>query len=308
MTTPPVCDYTDSDYQSSFWDKGGRAYEDAAEAIALRHLLPKSGRLMLEIGAGAGRNTPRYAGFEKIVLLDYSRTQLEQAQARLGTSEKYVYVAADAYRLPFVDGLFDGATMIRALHHMADAPKILAGTARVMQADSIFILEFANKKNLKSILRWLLRRQEWSPFTREPVEFVKLNFDFHPRAVFDWLAEAGFTVEAKRTVSHFRLGLLKRVVPAKWLAALDGLFQPTGEWFQFTPSVFVRARRVGRTGSPTRDAGDEKGRIADSTYGMFRCPECGHSPLAEKEARVECPSCGRAYEIRDGIYDFRQAI
>lgn len=296
MTTPPVCDYTDSDYQTSFWDQGGRAYEDAAEAIALKHLLPSNGKLMLEIGAGAGRNTPRYAGFERIVLLDYSRTQLEQAQARLGKSDKYVYVAADAYRLPFVDGLFDGATMIRALHHMADAPKILTGTARVMRNDSIFILEFANKKNLKSILRWLLRRQSWSPFTLEPVEFVKLNFDFHPRAVFDWLGEAGFTVEARRTVSHFRLGLLKRLIPAKWLAALDGLFQPTGEWFQFTPSVFVRARRVGRDSISTNNE------IA------FRCPECGHSPLAEKETRVECPSCGRAYEFRDGIYDFRQAM
>ncbi|MFZ5857022.1 MAG: methyltransferase domain-containing protein [Chloroflexota bacterium] len=296
MTNPPVCDYTDSDYQTSFWDKGGRAYEDAAEAIALKHLLPKSGRLLLEIGAGAGRNTPRYAGFERIVLLDYSRTQLEQAQARLGKSDKYIYVAADAYRLPFADGLFDSATMIRTLHHMADAPKVLVGVARVMQNDAIFILEFANKQNLKSILRWLLRRQNWSPFKREQVEFVKLNFDFHPRAVSDWLTEAGFTIEAKRTVSHFRIGLLKRVVPAKWLAAVDGLIQPTGEWWQLTPSVFVRARRVGQ--------------IANLSYSevIFRCPECGHSPLVQKEAEVGCPTCGRRYEFRDGIYDFRQPI
>ena len=296
MTNPPVCDYTNSDYQTSFWDKGGRAYEDAAEAIALKHLLPKSGRLLLEIGAGAGRNTPRYAGFERIVLLDYSRTQLEQAQQRLGRSDKYVYVAADAYRLPFVDGLFDGATMIRTLHHMADAPKVLAGAARVMQNDSIFILEFANKQNLKSILRWLLRRQSWSPFTREQVEFVKLNFDFPPRAVFDWLTEAGFTVEAKRTVSHFRIGLLKRVIPAKWLAAVDGLIQPTGEWWQLTPSVFVRAKRVGRNGIPPHNEV------------VFRCPECGHSPLVQKEAEVNCPACERRYEFRNGIYDFRQPI
>ncbi len=148
------------------------------------------------------------------------------------------------------------------------------------------------------MLRWVLRKQEWSPFTREPVEFAELNFDFHPEAVFDWLKEAGFTVEAKRTVSHFRVGLLKRMVPYKWLAAVDGLLQPTGEWFQFTPSVFVRARRVGRDIiSPHKDISD-----------WFRCPECGTSPLVIKEAEVKCPGCGRRYEYRDGIYDFRQPI
>ena len=292
-TTPPVCNYEGSDYQTSFWDQGGREYEDRTEAIALRRLLPKGGRLLLELGAGAGRNTPRYLGFDRIILLDYSRTQLEQAQQRLGSTDKYIYVAADAYRLPFVDGLFDAATMIRTLHHMADAPKAIGQVARILQSDSVFILEFANKKNIKSILRWLLRRQDWNPFTREPVEFVALNFDFHPRAVFDWLASSAFSVEAKRTVSHFRLGLLKRLVPAKWLAALDGLFQPTGEWFQFTPSVFVRARRAGR--------------IANPTYtDFFQCPECGQHPLASHADHLSCPACGRIYRIRDGIYDFRE--
>lgn len=296
MTTPPVCDYTDSDYQTSFWDLGGRAYEDAAEAIALKNLLPKSGKLMLEIGAGAGRNTPRYEGFERIVLLDYSRTQLEQAQKRLGISDKYVYVAADAYCLPFVDGLFDGATMIRTLHHMADAPKSLAQVGRVLQPKAVFILEFANKLNIKAILRWFLRRQSWNPFTREPVEFAELNFDFHPRSVFDWLTETGFTVEAKRTVSHFRLGLLKRLVPFKWLAALDGFVQPTGEWWQLTPSAFVRARRVGQKN------------ISTNNDVVFQCPECGISPLIQKELEMDCPGCGCRYEVRDGIYDFRQPI
>jgi len=296
MTEIPVCDYEGSDYQTSFWDKGGRAYEDAAEAIALKHLLPASGRLLLEIGAGAGRNTPRYAGFERIVLLDYSRTQLEQAQQRLGISDKYVYVAADAYRLPFVDSLFDGATMIRTLHHMADAPKAIAQAARVLRSDSIFILEFANKQNLKAILRWILRRQDWSPFTREPVEFAALNFDFHPGAVFDWLAASGFSVEAKRTVSHFRMGLFKRLIPAKWLAAADGFVQPTGAWWQLTPSVFVRARRVGPvSGLPSNEV-------------IFQCPECGQHPLDSKSDRLACPACGKSYLIRNGIYDFREPV
>ncbi|MDP2776289.1 MAG: class I SAM-dependent methyltransferase, partial [Anaerolineales bacterium] len=145
--TPPVCNYEGSDYQQSFWEQGGREYEDRAEAIALKRMLPKNGKLMLELGAGAGRNTPRYTGFERIVLLDYSTTQLAQAQGRLGRSDKYIYVAADIYRIPFLDRLFDSATMIRSLHHMADAPKALSQIRKVLQPNAILILEFANKLN-----------------------------------------------------------------------------------------------------------------------------------------------------------------
>src|SRR3990172_12775973 len=110
---PPICDYEGSDYQVSFWERGNRAYEDRVEAIALKRLLPQAGKMLLEVGAGAGRNTSRYLGFERIVLLDYSRTQLQQAQERLGQNDRYMFVAADAYRLPFVPGLFDAATTIR---------------------------------------------------------------------------------------------------------------------------------------------------------------------------------------------------
>ena len=118
---PPVCNYEGSDYQTSFWERGDRAYEDAAEGVAIKRLLPKEGNLLLELGAGAGRNTPRYHGYKKVVLLDYSRTQLEQAQQRLGQSERTMFIAADVYRLPFQNGIFDGATMIRTLHHYVGA-------------------------------------------------------------------------------------------------------------------------------------------------------------------------------------------
>jgi len=101
MATPPVCSYEGSDYQARFWDQGDRAYEDRVEAIALRRLLPPGGARLLELGAGAGRNTPRYAGFDHIVLVDYSRTQLEQALQRLGTGPRYTFVSADIYRLLF---------------------------------------------------------------------------------------------------------------------------------------------------------------------------------------------------------------
>ena len=296
MTRPPVCDYEGSDYQATFWDRGGRDYEDRVEAIALKRLLPKEGHLMLELGAGAGRNTARYAGFKRIVLLDYSRTQLQQAQQRLGNSERYVYVAADIYRLPFVDSLFDGATMIRTLHHMANAPQALAQVRRVLQPQATFILEYANKLNLKAILRYLLGRQSWSPFALEPVEFAALNFDFHPQEVRNWLAESGFQPNKTLSVSHFRIGILKRFLPTGLLVWLDSLAQWTGALWQLTPSVFVRAQA----------AGDQPAITPSDAF--FQCPDCGHTPLEEKRDRMICNQCRQQWAIKDGIYDFREPI
>jgi SAM-dependent methyltransferase len=291
---PPVCSYEGSDYQASFWEQGGRAYEDQVEAVALRRLLPKSGQLLLELGAGAGRNTPRYAGYQRVVLLDYSLTQLQQALERLGLNSRYTYVAADIYRLPFVSGLFNAATMIRTLHHMADVPQALQQVRRVLKPEGVFILEYANKHNLKAILRYLMRRQDWSPFSLEPVEFAKLNFDFHPQAVRDWLKECGFALQRQLTVSHFRLGLLKRIVPLPLLVRLDSLAQLTGDWWQLTPSVFTLSQATGD--SPNAPAG-----------AFFQCPACGGVDLSETSAMLTCALCGRQWPIVNGIYDFRLA-
>jgi len=291
---PPVIDYEGSDYQTSFWKEGGREYEDRCEQIALKRLLPDEGDLLLEIGAGAGRNTPRYKGYKRVVVNDYSLTQLQQAQEYLGKSNKYIYVAGDVYRLPFVNGLFDGATMIRVLHHMQDPTSALNQIARILQPQSPFLLEYANKQNLKAILRYWMGRQEWNPFNLEAIEFEKLNFDFHPRSVKNLLGEAGFKLERQLTVSHFRLNFLKKWVPTGILVALDSIFQYTGNWWQLSPSVFSRS--ISEKKSPDRPG-----------EGFFQCPAC-HNPLPEAKPssdKLVCPTCSKTYPVVDGIYDFR---
>ena len=291
---PPIIDYEGSDYQASFWDEGDREYEDHSERIALRRLLPDQGNLLLEIGAGAGRNTPRYGGFQRVVLLDYSLTQLQQAQKHLGRCERFIYVAGDVYRLPFVKDLFDGATMIRTLHHMKDPLTALNQVQRVLISKSPFILEYANKQNLKAILRYLFGRQEWSPFSLEAVEFADLNFDFHPKSIRKWLAEAGFELERQLTVSHFRINLLKKGIPTRVLVFLDSILQSTGSWWQLSPSVFTRSQII-KTPTEKKSAG------------FFQCPECA-GVLAERELETDqllCPTCSKTYPIVEGIYDFR---
>ena len=305
MTQTPVCDYEGSAYRTEFWGQG-REYEDAVERVALRHLLPPTGRRLIEIGAGFGRLADLYAGYDEVVFFDYALSQLRQARelwgdAGPGGRPRYVYAAGDFYNLPFVQGLFDTVTTVRTIHHAADARSVLQGVARIIVPNGTFVLEFANKQNLKAILRYLARRQGWSPFDREPVEFVELNFNFHPAWVREQLAGVGLPVDELRTVSHFRVGLLKRLVPTGLLVALDRLCQPTGRLWQLTPSVFARCQAS--SDKPSAPAG-----------AFFRCTVCGSTMLEDEGDHLYCVDCGVRFAVHDrhsangGIYDFKSAL
>jgi SAM-dependent methyltransferase len=293
--SPPVCDYEGSDYNARFWESGERAYEDQVERVALRRLMPPSGDTLIEVGAGFGRLADEYRGYRRVVLFDYSRTLLREAQAALGDDPRFIFVAGNWYQMPFVQGLFETVVQIRTLHHAADVPAVFAQLARISRPRAAYVLEFASKKNLKAILRYAARRQDWSPFTAEPVEFVELNFDFHPQWIREQLQVAGFDPGQMLTVSHFRIPFVKKVVPTSVLVALDGAAQRTGNWWQFTPSVFVLNRRLVTL---------EK--AAENLF--FACPHCG-TPLGKPQDMVlTCPGCARRWSVVDGLYDFKEPL
>ena len=285
---PRIIDYGESTYRDDFWVKG-REYEDLAERIALRKLLPPRGGRILEIGAGFGRLVPLYQGYDEIVLLDYSEALLQDARKVWGDG-KIRYAAANWYELPFADGAFDAVVSVRVLHHAEDLPALMREIARVLAPGGVYVLEFANKRNVKAIARYLLRRQTWSPFALEPVEFYPLHWDFHPRWMKDLLRGLGLAVEKELTVSHFRAQLLKRLMTARALAWADASLQWTGRFFQLTPSVFLKARAAG---APTSNADRP----------LYRCPHCGGSPSPVAEG-LSC-SCGRLYPVQDGVILFK---
>jgi len=292
---PPVIDYEGSSYKTDFWEGHGRDYEDLTERIALRRLLPPRGRRIVHLGAGYGRMTNELGGYDRVVVLDYSRTMLRDAQARLGTGERYIYVAADIYHLPLADGSCDAAAMERVIHHMADVPAALAEIRRVLAPGAPFVLEYANKRHLKAIVRYGFKRQTWSPFDLQPVEFVRLNFDFHPAYMARCLREAGFETRRRLALSYFRIELLKRMVPVLLLVLLDRLLQPTGQIAPYSPSVFTLNYATGDTPPAAVDGP------------LFKCPLCG-GMLQQTDSTLACEHGDGRWAIHDGIYDFKEII
>lgn len=294
---PRVCNYEGSDYQTRFWGEEKRSYEDRVERIALRRLMPPVGDTLIDIGAGFGRLGSEYSGYKRIVLFDYSRTLLREAQAHWGSDPRFFFVSGNWYQMPFVEGLFDTLVQVRTIHHAADVPALFEELGRIARPGADYVLEFANKHNLKAILRFRLGRQQWSPYNLEPVEFAEMNFDFHPRWMAEQLEKAGFTRGRTLSVSYFRVPILKRVVPTGILAGLDGLLQPSGSWLRLSPSIFTHNRAP-------------EGGTAASEDAFFACPSCQTSLGSVVNGEIVCPSptCGHRWAVVEGLYDFKEPV
>lgn len=292
-TSPQICDYEDSPWRTEFWP--GREYEDRAERIALAHMLPPRGKRLCEIGAGFGRLAEYYRGYERVILLDYSRSMLRQAADQWHGDARFLYVAADLYNLPLADSSLDAAVTVRVLHHLTDIPRAFGEISRVLRVGGCYLAEYANKHNAKAILRRALTGRGPDPFNLEPYEFVKLNFDFHPSYIDTQLRSAAFIPGECRAVSYFRIPLLKRLFPSRFLASLDGLLQRPTSRFQVSPSIFVSSRS-GKPGSPVLNPV------------LWRCPACGSTDVAESPSAVVCRACSHAYPIVDGIIDFKSQM
>lgn len=296
-----ICDYEGSQYRTEFWQNQNRAYEDAVERVAIRKLLPSQGGRLLEIGAGFGRLVDLYDGYQQVVLVDYARTQLEEAQKYLGDDERILYVVADVYNLPFIGDLFDALTMVRVMHHLTNVPAALTEIHRILMPNGTAVIEHANKLHLKSLLRWLLRRQAWSPFDHTPLEFVELNFNFHPVWMRQQFNAAGLRVRNTRAVSSYRADFLKRFISTSLLVTLDSWIQPAGNWWQLSPSLFLQAQ-------------PQKSDEAVAT-GFFRCPNCKSSELSQPKSTINsdsylliCQNCQCGWSFKDGIYDFKTPL
>lgn len=238
------------DYES-FWNES-RSYEDAVERIALRRLLAGLGGSCIDIGCGYGRLLNEYVSqMSEILLLDVSACMLDIAQKRISDAgfQNVGCVKGSLYELEALGRKFDTAISVRVLHHVGDVPYFFTEVNRILPMGGHFILEYANKRNILEIFRYLTHRPNLGPFEHTPSDRgIRKSSDilynnYHPAYIRELIKQAGFKVEETLTVSLFRNDRLKKLFGWERLSAMEKNLQKPFAFFTPGPSVFLRLQK-----------------------------------------------------------------
>ncbi|MBQ3306197.1 class I SAM-dependent methyltransferase [Candidatus Saccharibacteria bacterium] len=243
-----ISDYNGYDYKKIFWEDADRAYEDAADRMAIRKLLPKHMDKFVDIAGGYGRLADEYLPRAKsATLFDYSKTELKQAREIYGRRLKTK--AGDIYDLPFKDGEFTSLMMIRATHHFKDMKKVTAELYRILKPGGVAVIEVANKKTLPRMVRFLTRRTKINPFNRSVANLTDISkngfYNYHPKYMEDIFKKQGFKIEKVLSVSNFRNRTLKNVLGTERLIKLENGAQKVLAPVRFAPSIYYKLVKPG---------------------------------------------------------------
>ena len=244
--TKVISDYNGYDYKKIFWEDADRAYEDAADRMAIRKLLPKRMDNFVDIAGGYGRLADEYLPRAKsATLFDYSKTELKQAREIYGKRLKTK--AGDIYDLPFKDNEFEALMMIRATHHFKDMKKVTKELYRILKPGGIAVIEVANKKTLPRMVRFLTRRTKINPFDRSVANLTDISkngfYNYHPKYMEDIFKKQGFKIEKVLSVSNFRNRTLKNILGTERLIKLENGAQKILAPVRFAPSIYYKLEK-----------------------------------------------------------------
>ncbi len=297
----PIRTWESEEYHP-FWQRSNNAYLDRVERRILRGLMGTGG-WFIDLGGGYGRLMDLYKdAYQKVVISDYSMSMLEDANRRLSRNgiRNISLVAADVNRLPFIDGVFEAAMMIRLIHHIENPGPAIREVRRILKPGALFIFEYQNKRNFNFLIKARLGRMKGKDLTSlAPFLAGRLYWNFHPRAMERILAE-GFDIDRVLGGGIFwNRKFLTAVIPK--LEVIDsGLARFLGRR-SLTHQLFLRlhARK-------DESRLERRSRIQeDSVVGILRCLVCGQSELEHQGNRLTCSHCHQSYAIHDNIYDFR---
>ncbi len=254
ITLPCMPAHYDKFDYPSYWQD--RVYEHKAEVIAISSFLAKIKTVtsLLEVGAGYGRLTSSYFHrAKKIILTDPSAKLLSIAKdERHSNKLHFVHCSVEKLCNKVKNNAIDLIIMVRVLHHINDIKATFDTVHSVLKPRGYFILEFANKLHLKSVLKELLKGN-FTVFydifpkdvrSRKSIKKHTIGFkNYHPGYILDILENCGFEIIEIRSVSNVRSTFLKKYIPVEVLCSIEKYFQTILSHIYFGPSTFVLVRK-----------------------------------------------------------------
>lgn len=297
--TEEIVDYSGFDF-AGLW-KGRDRVSEVERSIVAR-AFPRKDRLrLLEVGTGFGRLLGSLTAVgREVVTTDLDLGSLERLRLD-DTAPPVVRVAANLYHLPFAEGSFTGATMVRVHHHLLDPSAALSEVARVLRGGSSLIISYQPTPSLGTLVLDVQRALTASrtepfrsvTFARRPIVLTPHPFPIRaaPRREFGReAARAGFSCESEVGTGF------EEYSPLRWIRAESFVRLGTnlGRAPAF-PTRFVRAVKVGSAEGPL-----------PPLSAIFACPRCRcPQPDWGEVARPECESCHFAGGRRGSVLDLR---
>lgn len=286
-----------------------RLFHRQEERIVEASLPPSGGGWFLDLGCGFGRFVPTYRHSDRrVVLVDYAPNNLEMIQAE-HPDDSFVYIAADACRLPFRAGVFRGGICIRLIQNIFDPARMLEELSRVLHPGGRVVFSYFNRRNLLRILRFGFRTFKRVHVLEHIATYGKMC-GTHPAYFRSLTRRAGLVMRQRRGAGFLYqvsrpLKPLQRLVAVSPLAsralsvgggAMDFLLGALNlSLWQF--SILEKAGPDGMDGT--------QGEGETSLLDILQCPACGSAALREFPDECRCEACGVVYARRNGIYDFR---
>jgi SAM-dependent methyltransferase len=155
--------------------------------------VPRARGIVLEIGAGSGRNGPFYGReVEKLLALEPSEELRRLARRRMVEVPFAVeFLPHPAEEIPLGDGAVDSVITTWTLCTVADPPRALAEMRRVLRGDGRLIFVEHGQAPDPSVVTW---QDRLTPLWRRVAGGCHLN-----RPIADLLAGAGFVTEELET-------------------------------------------------------------------------------------------------------------
>ena len=293
---------------STYWKD--REYENIAEHAVLDKVFKTvpSGNWFLDIGGSYGRLADTYSKrFKHPIILDYSlETLIHNKEALQKQYSSIILIAANAYRLPFHDSVFDSILMVRVLHHLNEPEIYFKEVGKILKSNGFYIQEFANKMHLKAKFR-ALSKGNLKFFSKKPYQQPTIgNFEgtrdqssiflnYHPKYIRKLFKGSRLKIYKRYGCSYLRIPLLKKKFKITFLVKMESFLQNILSWSNISPSIFLIGKSTKKISKVKR---------FNSLYDILVCPKC-KNPLSFSKNRAHCVKCGKEYLKNNDIWDFR---